>query len=198
MAKTIYRDGRAFALGVVGAAALLATMAGEYLMHNPAKAQDWHACIESNSCFDNITGTILPIPYPATAVTLLNGSAFNITRYQVIVLTLGTVILASAFACAKWATLVPRLVLAVAAVLLALTLVVFHAQAPMVQIPPIGGCDESCIAHPRLVPYAHRYPGPPAPRSLIDPFWFMAPAVALGLLATGIAFLPAEKRDATP
>lgn len=39
MAKAIYRDGRAFALGVVGAAALLATMGGEYLMHNPAFAR---------------------------------------------------------------------------------------------------------------------------------------------------------------
>src|SRR5690349_1627994 len=175
----IYRDGRAFAPGVVGAAALLATMAGEYLMHNPAKAQDVHACIESNSCFDNITGTVLPIPYPATSVTLLNGSTFNITLYQVIVLALGTLILASAFACAKRTTLVPRLMLTVAAMFLALTLVFFHAQAPMVQIPLIGGCDESCIAHPRLVPYEHRYPGPPAPRSLIDPFWFMMPAAVL-------------------
>jgi hypothetical protein len=31
---------------------------------------------------------------------------------------------------------------------------------------------------------------------MIDPFWFMAPAAALGLLTTGIAFLPAVKRTA--
>jgi hypothetical protein len=196
MEMAISRDGRALALRVAGSAALLATVVGEHLMHNPAKAQDIHACIVSGTCFDNITGTVLPIPYPATAVTLLNGSTFNITLYQVIVLGLGTLILASALASAKRTTLVRRLVLAVAAIFLTLTLVLFHAQAPLVQIPPIGGCDESCFAHPQLVPYEQRYPGPPAPRSLIDPFWFMAPAAALGLLTAGIALLPAARRRA--
>src|SRR5690348_861648 len=102
MEVSIYRGERAFALGVVGAAALLATMAGEYLMHNPAQALDLQNC-PALSCY-NHTGDAYYEPFPATAVLLPNGSALNISRYQVIVLTLGVLILVGALACAMRTT----------------------------------------------------------------------------------------------
>ncbi len=195
MAKAIYRDGCAFALGVVGAATLLATMVGEYLMHNPARAQDILHCINSH-CLDIQTGTFGQVPYPATSVTLLNGSTFNITLYQVIVLGLGALDFVGAIACAKRTTGAGRLVLAAAAILLALTLVLFRAQPPMLLTIPPGGCDSSCRTHPTLLPYEQRYPGFPAAPPLIDSVWFMAPAATLGLLTAGLAFLPAWRRAA--
>lgn len=189
MAKRLYYDGRAFALGVVGAAALLATMAGEYLMHNPAFAEDWHSCPDLSCTLR--TGTLVPITVPATAVILPKGSALNITIYQVIVLTIGALILVSALACAMRTTPARRDVLAVAAVLLALTLVFFRAQPPMMRIFPFTSCVETCS---KIVPYQPIDPGNPR---IIDPFWFMVPAAALGLLTAGIAFLPAPRRRAT-
>src|SRR5690349_20196374 len=102
MEMAIYRGERAFALGVVGAAALLATAAGEYLMHNPAQALDLQYCPFLN-CY-NHTGDPHYEPYPATAVLLPNGSALNITVYQVIVLALGALIFASTLACAMRTT----------------------------------------------------------------------------------------------
>jgi len=189
MAKAIYRDGRAFALGVVGAAALLATMGGEYLMHNPAFAQDWHSCPDL-SCTPR-TGTLVPIMVSATAVILPDGSALNITIYQVIVLAFGALIFVSALACAMRTTPARRDVLAVAAVLLALTLVFFRAQPPMMRIFPFTSCIEACS---KIVPYQPIDPGNPR---MVNPFWFMAPAAALGLLTAGLAFLPVERRAAS-
>jgi hypothetical protein len=191
MARAIFRDGRAFALGVVGAATVLATMAGEFLMHNVAFAEDWHSCPDL-SCTAR-TGTGVSLTYPATAVILPNGATLDITIYQVIVLALGALIFLGALACAAWTTHISRGVLAVAALLLALTLVFFHGQPPMMQKFPIGGCDASCFTHPELVPYQPIIPGDP----LIDPFWFMAPAAALGLLTAGLAFLPVARREAS-
>lgn len=188
----IHRDGRAFALGVVGAAALLATMAGEYLMHNPAQAQDILHCTNSH-CLDNQTGAFGQVPYRATSVILLNGSAFNITLYQVIVLALGALVFVGAIVCALRTTEARRLVLAVAAMLLALTLVLFRTQPPLLQTIPPGGCDALCRTHPTLLPYEQRYPGFPAAPPLIDSVWFMAPAAVLGLLTAGIALLPVSR-----
>ncbi len=186
MVKRLYYDGRAFMLGVLGAVALLATMAGEYLMHNPAQAQDFHNCPDERCIFR--TGTIILVPNPATAVILPSGSTLNITLYQVIVLTLSALILVSTLACAKRTTYARRGVLAVAAVLLALTLVFFRAQAPTDLV--VG--NPSVVPHPFVILYQPITPAPP----LIDSFWFMVPAAALGLLSAGIAFLPAVKRTA--
>ena len=203
MVKAIFRDGRAFALGIVGGAALLATMAGEYLMHNPAQAQDWHACAV-NTCRHN--NVVSYVPLPATSVMLPNGSTLGITLYQIIVLTFGALILAGALACAARTTYARWLVLAVAAVLLALTLVFFRAQAPTQSL--VFGrptCSEICgDQQPRIVPYvpvqhvsfsssgSHENVSVP----LIDSLWFMAPAAALGLLTAGIALLPVPRRRA--
>lgn len=186
-----YRNGHAFALGVVGAVAMLATMAGEFMMHNPAQAQ---YLLHFADLFVNQSGAFGQVPYPATSVILPTGAKLDITHYQVIVLALGVLVFIGAIACALRITLAGRLMLAVAAVLLALTLVVFHAQPPMLQTIPPGGCDESCLSHPILLPFEQRYPGFPAAPPLIDSFWFMVPAAALGLLTTGIAFLPARRR----
>ncbi len=198
MASTIYQDGHPFTLGVVGGAALLATMAGEYLMHNPAQAQDWNACAQG-AC--RVNGGVIFIPLPATVVVLPGGATLDITLYQIIVLALGALILASALARAMRTTLARRLVLAVAAALLALTLVVFHAQAPMQSLVSIAGqCNVEGICQPqqRGVPYVPasgvQNGHAPVSVSLIDPFWFMAPAAALGLLTAGIAFLSAARR----
>jgi hypothetical protein len=185
----------------VGGAVLLATLAGEYLMHNPAQAQDWHACVVSTCRSNNV---IRYVPLPATSVLLPNGSMLGITLYQIIVLTFGVVIFASALACAARTTFARRIVLAVAAVLLALTLVVFHAQAPTQSLEfgrPV--CAEICgDQQPRVVPYvpvqhvsfsssgSHENASVP----LIDSMWFMVPAAALGLLTTGIALLPVTRR----
>jgi hypothetical protein len=188
MAMAFYRDGRAFALGVVGAAALLATMAGEYLMHNPAQAQDFRNCPDL-SCL-NKTGTLVLLPYPATAVVLPDGSTPNITLYQVMVLALGALIFASALACAMRTTLVRRSVLAAAAVLLALTLMFFRAQAPVDLV--VG--NPSVVPHPFVIPYQPNPALVPGTPPFIDSFWFMAPAAALGLLTTGIALVPAGRR----
>lgn len=188
MAMAIYRDGRAFALGVAGAAALLATMAGEYLMHNPAQAQDFRNCPDL-SCLDK-TGTLVLLPYPATAVGQHDGSTLNITLYQVVVLALGALIFAGALACAKRTTLVRRGVLAVAAALLALTLMLFRAQAPVDLV--VG--NPSVVPHPFVIPYQPNPALVPGTPPFIDSFWFMAPAAALGLLTAGIALLPAKRR----
>ena len=190
MVKRLYYDGRAFALGVVGAAALLATMAGEYLMHNPAQAQDFRNCPDLN-CL-NKTGTLVLLPYPATAVVLPDRSTLNITLYQVIVLTLGTLILVGALACAKQTTLARRLVLAVAAALLALMLMFFRTQAPVDLV--VG--NSSVVPHPFVIPYQPNPALVPGTPPFIDSFWFMVPAAALGLLTAGIAFLPAPRRRA--
>src|SRR5690349_1734160 len=150
--KAIFRDGRAFAIGVAGGAALLATIAGEYLMHNPAQAQDWHACVVVTCRSDNV---VRYVPLQATSVVLPNGTTLDITLYQLIVLTFGAAILAGALVCAARTTLARRLVLAVAALLLALTLVVFHAQAPA-QSLEFGRsvCAEICgDQQPRVIPY---------------------------------------------
>lgn len=191
MAKRLYYDGRAFALGVVGAAALLATMAGEYLMHNVSLIEFEFAC-NVDIC-PQFAVSVSP-----TAVILPDGSALNITIYQVIVPALGAVIFVSALACAMRTTRARLGVLATAAALLALTLLVFRAQTPMVQIIPIGGCDARCVTNPEIIPFAssHTINLSTKPK-MVDPFWFMVPAAALGLLATGIAFLPAARRRAT-
>jgi hypothetical protein len=209
MAMAIFRGKRAFALGVVGGATLLATMAGEYLMHNPAEAQDLHTCMFTGLCrFNNVVGYF---PLPATAVVLPNGTTLDITLYQMSVLALGALIFASALACAMRTTLSRWVVLAVAAVLLTLTLVVFHAQEPTllfaVHLPSCNG-DGVCIDQPHKVvpyapytprgPYGEYAPGAPGAPPLINPIWFMVPAAALGLLTAGIAFLPAERRRAMP
>jgi len=199
LAMAIYRDGRAFALGVVGGAALLATMAGEYLMHNPAQAQDFRNCPDLD-CL-NKTGTLVLLPYPATAVVLPDGSTLNITLYQVIVLALGALIFASALACAKRTTLARRIVPAVAAVLLALTLMFFRTQAPVEQIVtglPSCNVQGVCSDHqqPRIIPYQPNPALVPGTPPFIDSFWYMVPAAALGLLTTGIALLPAGRRPA--
>ena len=86
-------------------------------------------------------GIYIPLATPATAVVLPNGATLDITIYQAIVLTLGALIFIGALVCAAWTTGTSRGVLVVAAVLPALTLVVFRAQAPMLQKFPIGGCD---------------------------------------------------------
>jgi len=187
----VYRDGRAFALGVVGAAALLATMAGEYLMHNPAQAQDFRNCPDL-SCL-NKTGTIVLLPYPATVVILPDGSALNITIYQIIVLTLSAMIFAGALACAARTTLARRGALAVAAVLLALTLMFFRAQAPFDLV--VG--NPTLVPHPFVIQYQPNPAFVPGIPPFIDSFWFMVPAAALGLLTAGIAFLPATRRQAS-
>ncbi len=199
MVKRLHYDGRAFALGVVGGAALLATMAGEYLMHNPAQAQDFRNCPDLD-CL-NKTGTLVLLPYPATAVVLPDGSTLNITLYQVIVLALGALIFASALACAKRTTLARRIVPAVAAVLLALTLMFFRTQAPVEQIVtglPSCNVQGVCSDHqqPRIIPYQPNPALVPGTPPFIDSFWYMVPAAALGLLTTGIALLPAGRRPA--
>ena len=184
LAMAIYRDGRAFALGVVGGAALLATMAGEYLMHNPAQAQDFRNCPDLD-CL-NKTGTLVLLPYPATAVVLPDGSTLNITLYQVIVLALGALIFASALACAKRTTLARRIVPAVAAVLLALTLMFFRTQAPVEQIVtglPSCNVQGVCSDHqqPRISTITDRIPHsfPALLRSLIrSGTWCLPPRSA--------------------
>jgi len=192
MVKRLYYDGRAFALGVVGAAALLAAMAGEYLMHNPAQALDLQNCPRL-SCYDH-TGDPHYEPFPATAVILPNGSTFNITVYQVIVLTLGALIVVSALACAMRTTHVRLGVLATVAILLALTLVVFHTQGPLdLLVIHRQVCNVVCVSQPSQV-VSYR-PFPSGPRTDYS-FWYMVPAAALGLLTAGIAFLPAIKRTA--
>src|SRR5690349_17193522 len=153
MAKRLYYDGRAFALGVVGAAALLATMAGDFMMHNPALGQD---ILHFTELFVNVTGAFGQVPYPATAVVLPNGAPFDITIYQVIELVLGALVFVGAIACALRTTKARRLVLAAAALLLALTLVLFRAQPPLLLTIPPGGCDASCRSHPILLPYEQR------------------------------------------
>ncbi|HST87225.1 MAG TPA: hypothetical protein VLJ14_02515 [Ktedonobacterales bacterium] len=195
MAKARYRDRHAFALGVIGGAALLATMAGEYLMHNIAQVELWNACyVDRCPEFEK--------PLPATAVTLPGGSTLDITIYQVIVLALGALIFIGAIACAVQATRTSRGVLAVAAVLLALTLMFFHAQTPRNLKIPIGGCivGGSCFTNPEIVPFTstHSVNGVPVPPPMVNPVWFMVPAAALGLLTASIALLPAARRQATP
>ncbi|HST87016.1 MAG TPA: hypothetical protein VLJ14_01460, partial [Ktedonobacterales bacterium] len=69
MAMAIFRGKRAFALSVVGAATLFATMVGEFMMHNPARAQDFLHCAEIR-CLDNHSGAFGQVPYPSTAVML--------------------------------------------------------------------------------------------------------------------------------
>src|SRR5690242_19811392 len=76
MEMSIYRGERAFALGVVGAATLLATMAGEYLMHNPTQAQVWHACLLDNCPTFDVFGYV---PLPATTIVLPGGATLGIT-----------------------------------------------------------------------------------------------------------------------
>jgi hypothetical protein len=193
MATANYRDGHPLALGVVGAAALLAAMVGEYLMHNPAQALDLQNCPRL-SCYDH-TGDPHYEPFPATAVILPNGSTFNITVYQVIVLGLGALILVSALACAMRTTRVRLGVLATVAVLLALTLVVFRAQGPLdLLVIHRQVCNVVCVKQPSQV-VSYR-PFPPGPRTDYS-VWYMVPAAALGLLTAGLAFLPAWRRAAS-
>ncbi len=189
--KRLYYDGRAFALGVAAAAALLATMAGEFLMHHVAGVDFEYAC-NVDRC------PMFAEPVPTTAVVLPNGSTLNITIYQVIVLTLGVLILVGALACAARTTQARRGMLATAAMLLALTLVFFQAQTPMVQIIPNGGCDASCVSNPNIIPFAlsHTINLFTKPK-MVDPFGFMVPAAALGLLTASIAFLPVPRRRVT-
>jgi hypothetical protein len=194
MEMSIYRGERAFALGVVGAATLLATMAGEYLMHNPTQAQVWHACLLDNCPTFDVFGYV---PLPATTIVLPGGATLGITLYQILVLALGALILGSALACALRTTRARQMVLAAAAVLLALTLMVFHAQAPTQLV--VG--NPAFVPHPYVIPYVPRDyigrpNGIPQPPPMIDPFWFMAPAAALGLLTAGLAILPAARRTA--
>lgn len=114
---------------------ILSTMVGEFMMHNPAQAQDILHCADLG-CLSMKTGTIGYEPLPATAVVLRNGYTLDITHYQVIVLGLGVVIFISALACAMRTTPARILVLAFAAVSLALTLKFFRAQPPMLQEVP--------------------------------------------------------------
>jgi hypothetical protein len=109
------------------------------------------------------------------------------------VLALGALIFASTLACATRTTLARRIVLAVAAMLLALTLMFFRAQAPVDLV--VGNPTQ--VPHPFVIPYQPNPALVPGTPPFIDSFWFMAPAAALGLLTTGIAFLPAPRRRVT-
>lgn len=175
---------RATALRLAGGATAITAALGAFAVRNAGLMHEWRICGFPVGC--NYNGVPVSL-LPTTSVLLPDGSAVGIWLYVGIISASGALVAIAALACAVRPLPGWRLVLCASAVLLALTLVLFRLPPPERSV----GIMNQCVA-PSSCP-TDIYPYPFA----ISSVWYVAPAVALGLLTAVVGLFPLRSRGAS-
>lgn len=166
-------------LRLAGGATAITAALGAFAVANAGLVHEWRICGFPVGC--NYHGAPAS-PLPTTSVLLPDGPSVGIWLYLGLVSASGALVTIAAVVCAARPLLSWRLMLCASAALFALTVVLFRLPPPA----RLAGMMGPCVATGSCPTEVRPYP------SAIHSIWYMAPAVALGLLTAVTGLFPSK------